>query len=172
MPRALALILTTAAVLWTALIVATPMAVAHAQGGPTLAASAIYVSASHFCHQLPDRSFSLSGVQLPVCARCAALYVSAALGALLAWLPRRRRERPADRLVLLACALPTALTWGLEHAAGVPFSNLVRALAAVPLGLAVGWICVRLLRDEPAPNLVRYHDEVYADQIDSRDRAG
>ena len=41
-------------------------------------------AAGRVCHQRPERSFHVAGVQLPVCARCTGLYVSGAAGALAA----------------------------------------------------------------------------------------
>ena len=144
MNRALAAALTGAALLWALIIVAAPAAL---QSG-TLAAPAaiVYMGAARICHQQAARSFHLAGMQLPVCGRCAGLYTSAAAGALAVWLLRRRRPRLAPKLVLLAAALPTAVTWILEHMFGVPFTNVARAVAALPLGASAGWLLVGMLR--------------------------
>jgi uncharacterized membrane protein len=144
----LALLLTSVAVLWAGLILATPPTLRAGAPVPALGAATIYAASGRICHQQRERSFSVAGAPLPVCARCAGLYISGALGALLAWAPRRRRAVSRDRLVLLACAVPTALTWGLEAAGVMGFSNEARALAALPLGGAGGWAFVRALRDE------------------------
>lgn len=150
MSRNLAIALTALAVLWIAILVSAPVALRKGGAGPAIGAATIYASSSRICHQRPERSFALAGTQLPVCARCFGLYLSGALATLLAWAPQRRRRGGSDRVVLLACAVPTALTWGLEVAGLVSFSNTVRALAALPLGAAAGWIFVRALRDEAA----------------------
>ena len=44
-----------------------------------MAASAVYVAGAVVCHQKAERSFSLAGQPLPVCARCTGIYVGAAL---------------------------------------------------------------------------------------------
>lgn len=147
MPRSLALFLTISGLLWSVLVLASPAWLARG-GGPTLVAGTVYASASRFCHQQSERSFYRGGVQLPVCGRCTGLYVSGALGALLAWLPFRRRLGGWDRSLLIACAVPTGLTWGLEAAGLASFGNEIRALAALPLGASGGWVFVRALRDE------------------------
>ena len=49
-------------------------------------------------------------------------------------------------MLLLIAALPTAITWGLEFAGVMGFSNSARAAAAVPLGVVAGWAFIRLLR--------------------------
>ncbi|CAN5588268.1 hypothetical protein BH23ACI1_BH23ACI1_22910 [soil metagenome] len=148
MPRALALLLTAAAITWTVVLFAAPAAIERGGPGAAMGAVPIYASASRICHQQPERSFTFDGVQLPVCARCSGLYISGAVGALLAWVPRRRREGVHDRRLLVICALPTALTWGLEFGGVASFTNAARALAAVPLGAAAGWVFVRALADE------------------------
>jgi uncharacterized membrane protein len=145
----LALLLTGVALTWAALILSAPVSLARG-GAASLGAAAVYSSASRICHQRPERSFHLAGIPLPVCGRCSGLYLSGALGALLAWAPGRRRHGRSDRLVLAACAAPTALTWMLEQAGVFGFSNEIRALAGVPLGAAASWIFVRSLRDETA----------------------
>lgn len=109
----------------------------------------VYSVSSRICHQRPERSFRIADIQMPVCARCSALYVSAAAGTLLAWRTRRSgivRAAPR-RLTLVLAALPTAITFGLEIAGWVRFSNSARAIAALPLGAYAGWLFVRMLRD-------------------------
>ena len=80
---------------------------------------------------------------MPVCARCSGLYFSAAVGTLLAW--RTGRRTPSAGTMMVA-ALPTAITFVLEVAGVVPFSNPARAIAALPLGAVAGWLFVRMLR--------------------------
>lgn len=124
-------------------LVAAPWAVTRP--GIATPAAIVYAGSSRICHQRPERSFHLAGVQLPVCARCVGLYASGALGALVAW---RGARRPAarHRTLLLAAAAPTALTWTIEAAGLAGFSNTARALAALPLGAAAGWVFVEMLR--------------------------
>lgn len=142
MSRLLAVGLTGVAVFWAALIFAAPLALRSATaGGPV---SALYAASSRICHQRPERSLSVAGLQMPVCARCSGLYVSAALGTLLAW-PRRRGSAPVPRSLLFAAALPTAVTFALEVTGVMRFSNVMRAVAALPLGAFAGWLFVRML---------------------------
>jgi uncharacterized membrane protein len=138
--------LTTAAVVWVFALVGAPLALSR----PALAfpATLLYDVSSRVCHQRPERSFHLGGVQLPVCARCFGLYASSAIGGLLAWGSSRawRHTISRSRALLALAAIPTALTWGLEFAGVFGFSNGSRAAAALPLGLATGWVVVQLVR--------------------------
>jgi uncharacterized membrane protein len=119
------LALTIAASLWTAALVAAPAALSHS----TLAvpAAAVYAGAARVCHQKPERSFHLAGVQLPVCGRCFGLYLSGALGTIAAWASRRRPRGPV-RMALMVAAVPTAATWSIEMAGLSGFSMFVQML--------------------------------------------
>jgi uncharacterized membrane protein len=148
-PRYLAAALTIVALAWCAVVVTAPVAVAR--GWPDVAplAAGVYHGAGRICHQRAERSFHAAGLQLPVCARCFGLYASGAAGALLGWTALAgRRRRARDRWLLLAAAVPTALTFTLEFAGLAAFSNIVRFAAALPLGLAAGWLFVAVLLDE------------------------
>lgn len=129
------------AVLWAVLVVASPwLAAMPAVGGDYLSASA-YAFGALVCHQRPDRSFHVAGVQLPVCARCTGLYLSAAIGVVFAC--ARRRSSPAVlfawwRTCLVWAALPTAATLLLEWWRPAATSGALRAAAAVPLGAVAG----------------------------------
>jgi uncharacterized membrane protein len=103
-------------------------------------ALAVYAIGSAVCHQLPSRSFFLNAVPLPVCARCLGIYLggSAAAVALMARPSIGKTTGAARwRRVLLAAALPTAITVALEWVSGTVLANGIRAAAGVPLGAAV-----------------------------------
>lgn len=144
----------TVTLLWMALLVAAPWVSGHGVGGrPALVASAgVYVTGSLVCHQRPERSFSLWGVQMPVCARCAGLYLGGAFGVLIAGARRRRgvdagRARLA-RWIVLATAVPTGITVIGEWAGWFAPAGEWRALTGVPLGAAVTWVASLAIRGE------------------------
>ena len=88
---------------------------------------------------------------MPVCARCAGLYLAGALGALAAW--RGAPGAPSRTRALLAtAAIPTILTLVLELSGAAAPGNVARSLSALPLGAAAGWVFVRLLREEELPD--------------------
>ena len=147
--RLLAAILTLGAVFWAAVIVVAPRALAGDTPVLNQVAASIYRSAGLICHQRAERSFHLGGVQQPVCARCAGLYLSGAVGALVAWSAARRpRATRQKRVLLLLAAIPTALTVALEFVGLLHTSNMLRALSALPLGASAGWIFIQSLRAE------------------------
>jgi uncharacterized membrane protein len=144
----LAVTLTAGALLWAAALLLAPLAL-HANSSSSAAAAMLYEVASRICHQRPERSFHLAGVQLPVCARCIGLYVSGAAAALAASIgPAGARSPVTTRNALLLAAVPTALTVGIEIAGFAHTTNIVRVFSALPLGAAAGWIFVRSLRAE------------------------
>lgn len=139
----LATIISAAAIAW-------PLALGVAlvdriDGGASLASDVAYLAASRVCHQRRDRSFEAREIQWPVCARCAGLYLAGPLGVLVAAMPKRRRLR-GSLWVVAAAALPTAATWGAEVMLGLPVSNGMRFVAALPLGAAVALVLVELSR--------------------------
>jgi len=107
----------------------------------------IFAIGGLICHQRPERSFFLDGHQLPVCARCTGLYLSAAAGLAgwvafkfaRGWRPIAFDPRVAVRLIVLA-AIPTALSVAGSALGVWDGSNMTRALLAVPLGASAGAI--------------------------------
>lgn len=141
--------LTIAGIAWCVTLIGAPYALTSDSPRLISAAATVYRASGFICHQRASRSFHLAGVQLPVCGRCTGLYFSGALGALLAWAASRQpRTVSSTRRLLLWAALPTALSVALELSGLVHPSNLGRALCALPLGAAAGWIFVQSLRSE------------------------
>ena len=120
----------------------------------TPVAGVLYAGGALICHQLPERSFHLQGIQLPVCARCFGLYGGAALGGAIGaagfarrWLAGRPLlwTRAAKWVATGVAAGPTLATFALEWGFGWPMTNGVRAVAALPLGFAVAFVVVSAL---------------------------
>lgn len=148
---------------WVALILLAPRWASQAETGVTdgrsTIAALVRLAGARVCHQRPERSFHLYGRSLPVCGRCTGLYVAGAVGLLLVGIGRQPRVAPTsagmpawwpagiDRRAgaLVAAAVPTALTWGLEWAGVWQPGTLMRAIAALPLGLTAGWLVGRAL---------------------------
>ena len=123
--------------------------VALSRGRLPVLTLAVYQAGSLVCHQRPERSFHLAGVQLPVCARCFGLYLSGAVGLAC------RVAHSAD--VLRARGADAAGAGGpadrddcrARVAGAIETSNVQRMLTGLPLGFAAGVVIVRSLG--PAP---------------------
>jgi uncharacterized membrane protein len=92
-----------------------------------------------FCHQNPDRSFSVFGQQMASCQRCAAIYCSMFLLGLLFVVLRNRIRGPSWRAVGLL-ATPVAVD-GLAQMAGVHESNVaLRVITGAVFAIGVCWL--------------------------------
>ncbi len=124
--------------LWVLLLGTAPMLAAQTVAG----AAVLYATGSLICHQRPERSFSVAGAQLPVCARCYGLYLGIAVGALVWAVVARRRRTDLNRGVLLAMlaivGAPTAVTVLTAGAGVFDPPNIWRAALALPLGVVAG----------------------------------
>ena len=139
-----------ASVGWSAVLPATSLIAsrAHAPALFYAAAAAVYGVGALMCHQLPARSFHLWTVQMPVCARCAGIYVGAAITSLVALVPRMREPRSVTRLALLVAATPTLLTLAFEWWTGQMPANWIRAAAGLPAGAIVTALVVAATGDQ------------------------
>lgn len=145
----LAAAVTCASVVWVTMILTAPVALSRARV-PVLTLAA-YHAGSLVCHQRPERSFHLAGIQLPVCARCFGLYLSGAVGLTLATRRRRQISTRGARLFLALAALPIAATVALEWLGVLQTSNIQRLITGLPLGFAAGVVIVRSLSGEKSP---------------------
>lgn len=107
-------------------------------------AALAYFAGSVVCHQIAERSFFTAGRQWPVCARCAGIYLGAALG-FAAWLGLRRLTARHLTVgftmrVLAVAAVPTALSWGSGVLGVWDGTNAIRFALAAPLGITAGAI--------------------------------
>jgi uncharacterized membrane protein len=118
------------ALLWGSLflsVLAAPLLSAH---GGEPAAMLLYFFFSPVCHQIPERSFLLSGHAWAVCHRCAGLYLGLFAAALLDH-PLIRRRPDQRRAWVLAAAIPLLLDALLPYAGfwdGTAFSRFATGL--------------------------------------------
>ena len=134
------------AALWFAALLAGPFL-------PVPLSAAMYSIGSLICHQRPERSFWLTGVQLPVCARCIGIYAGVVLGAGAApFLGRVRRPR----LWIVLSTLPAVLSLLTEWAGMARPSNGLRATTGVVAGCVIAAVVLATLHYErcarPQPN--------------------
>ena len=104
------------------------------------------------CHQLPERSFSVLGVQYPVCARCTGIYVGFLFAlATLLWVYRRRHPtgRPATAAYVVGLISVAAMAWdGVSSYASLrETSNLLRLVTGVGFGGSLALVTYAMLAD-------------------------
>ncbi|MDD5111737.1 MAG: DUF2085 domain-containing protein [Candidatus Altiarchaeota archaeon] len=63
------------------------------------------VSLFKMCHQLPERSLFIGGVQFPICARCLGIYIGGSIGAIAAFIAGRPKFLSGKVLLVLFVAL-------------------------------------------------------------------
>ncbi len=90
------------------------------------------------CHQIPERSFQLSGHSLAVCARCTGLYAGMVVGLLFyPFIKTVGSKNIPSPKGLLFSAIPTVVEWIFSHMNVVESSNWIRSLSSAILGTAV-----------------------------------
>jgi uncharacterized membrane protein len=140
-----------------ALTIVAPFSQAH--GHPEIA-SPIYQAFSFVCHQIPERSFHLSGEKFGVCSRCTGLYGGFAVAALVYPLVRSlQTSNTPSRLWLMLAALPLGVdfalgyfsVWDNNHLTRVSTGALLSSVAVffiMPGIIELGSMVVRWTRRE------------------------
>jgi uncharacterized membrane protein len=92
------------------------------------------------CHGMAERSLTLFGTPMPICARCVGIYAGMLAGIVAFWAVPLLRER-VMRIVAMVCVAPLAID-GLTQLAGLREStNPLRLATGVIAGMAFGlWI--------------------------------
>jgi uncharacterized membrane protein len=142
--RRLAALTLAASLLWAGAILVAPLALARSAGHPTpLAAVAVvaYLTGARVCHQQAERSFHVAGRPLPVCARCAGLYLMfpMALAVIHGGLRAARPRGAWRRWPLVAAAVPVAASVVVEWITGWSSAPL-RAATGAALAIGLAWL--------------------------------
>jgi uncharacterized membrane protein len=125
-------VVTTAALTFTSLIVVAPLA--QATEHPYLAYTHDQ-GFSHVCHQMPERSFFITGHQLAVCARCTGLYLGFAAALLFyPFVSSLKRTYTPQRKWLLIAAAPLTIDFALGFFGIWENTHLSRFLTGALLG--------------------------------------
>jgi len=133
----------------------------------------IYAFGDLNCHQKYDRSWSINGNQMPVCARDVGIFLGLAFGG---WLFSRRGlnrwtirdsfltlfpDSTIDRLYIndrrmtamlgigLLFCLPVILDGGIQAITAYESTNPVRILTGLPFGFIIGWYFSASLSSRP-----------------------
>lgn len=114
---------------------------------PAAITALVYAAYGTACHRIPARTLSLWSTPMPVCSRCAGLYLGAAVGALLSW-PRLRRRAPT---ILLGVALALMLADVILQEAGLhPIWHSARIASGMLVGYAAARVFLGRIEGEPA----------------------
>jgi uncharacterized membrane protein len=96
---------------------------------------------SHLCHQLPFRSLFFNDIQMPVCARCASIYVATALGLVFFRLKGfGDREFKINYVLTVLLFLPTALDGFSQLFGWRESTNELRLLTGFPYGIGYAYL--------------------------------
>src|SRR4030042_7152551 len=104
---------------------------------------------SALCHQLPERSYFLDGVQMPLCARCIGIHFGFVLSAIYLSTGPRRFSSVLPRvwqLAVLGAVMSIFLIDSILSYSGLSTSdNLRRTLSGLALGVPLPFLLVPLL---------------------------
>jgi len=140
------------------LIMAVPLAQSH---GHDLFAFTVNRAFSVVCHQLPERSFYLSGHPFAVCARCMGLYSGIAVAACFYPLVRSlERTDSLPTIWLFVAAAPMTIDVSLDHLDIWHNTHFSRFLTGTLLGAATMFYIV--------PGLIKLTSYIPKKKIKSR----
>ena len=139
-----------------AFIIAAPVLASHSCHN---VASVLYLFFSWMCHQIPERSFALSGFPLAVCHRCSGIYLGMFLGCFIE--NKAVHGGPQTRRLLVAIAI---LPLGFDILAPMTGLWANTALSRFSTGLLFGVLVSSLVvhgfaefvRDAPWRRLIRH----------------
>lgn len=108
------------------------------------------------CHRIPDRTFSIAGRPLPLCARCSGTYLGALAGMLVLAARGRGRAPRLPAPIFLAILAFFLLAWAVDGVnsfltliPGLPYlyepRNLLRLITGVLEGLALAAVLLPLV---------------------------
>jgi uncharacterized membrane protein len=107
-----------------------------------------FIGAS-FCHQLPERSYFLGDLQMPLCARCIGIHTGFLLSSVLMWTGARRfaSGMQEKKVVLSLAAVAFAgFALGILSYAGLGFDdNTSRTVSGLMIGTPLPFIVVPVL---------------------------
>ena len=96
---------------------------------------------SHLCHQLPFRSLFYDGIQQPVCARCASIYVATALGLVFFRLKGYgEKEFKINYVLTVLLFLPTAVDGFTQLFGWRESTNELRLITGFPFGIGYAYM--------------------------------
>lgn len=118
--------------------------------GLTAVADALDLPFRILCHRNPERVLSVAGVPMPLCSRCAGLWIGMSLSAAIAWPVLSMRTLRVVLAIAAALMLAEVVTQDLGlHPVFHPTRVLSGLLVSVPFGGAIGGLIARDLSPRP-----------------------
>ncbi len=97
------------------------------------------------CHRLPERTIALAGVPMPLCSRCAGVFLGVAIGAIAA---RPRLSARAWRLLITAAGAAMVLDVVTQDLDLHPVWHVTRLATGFAFGYAIAAACLVSLKRE------------------------
>jgi uncharacterized membrane protein len=97
------------------------------------------------CHRLPERTIALAGVPMPLCSRCAGVFLGVAVGAVAAW---PRLSPRAWRLAITAAGASMVLDVVTQDLEIHPVWHATRLATGFAFGYALAAACLVSLKRE------------------------
>jgi uncharacterized membrane protein len=109
---------------------------------------------SHYCHQLPERSFRLNGRRMPVCARCTGIIIGNLIGEAACLIAsglnpysRFHIQRSINYcLIMSSFMIPLLLDGSIQFFTGYESNNPLRLVTGILYGIAISSIIDELVR--------------------------
>ena len=110
-------------------------AMAASAAGWTVIAAMLHAPWLFVCHRLPERTLSIAGTPMPLCSRCAGIWLGISLAGALAWPPLPLRVL---RVVVPVAVLVMLLDVVLQDTGVHPVWHATRLLTGLLLGVPIG----------------------------------
>jgi len=111
--------------------------------------SILMLFGSALCHQIPERSYLLGDLQMPLCARCIGIHIGFLLSSMVVWSGSRRfaSGMPGKRAlaVLGAMAVIGVIEALLSYGGVSGYDNVSRTIGGLLIGTPIPFVAVPLL---------------------------
>jgi len=114
--------------------------------GPSAVANALDLPFHLLCHRIPERVIAIAGAPMPLCSRCAGIWLGLSVSAAIAWPVLSMRTLRIVIVIAAALMLIEVVTQDLGlHPVFHPTRLLSGLLFSVPFGGAIGGLIAREL---------------------------
>lgn len=106
--------------------------------------AAVRMFCSHSCHQIPNRCYMVSGVRMPICARCLGLYAGFASAAFITLTACRKANAFVGRFAGFFVVL-LVVDWLLAQMLFPSTPNILRTMTGFAGGMGLSSVFTRVL---------------------------